>query len=111
MHVILHAAPTEGSVLVDIVTPGTTPATRAIEVIARRLRIVTDQNRCFLGEEEQRVISSLLRTFPEDFVAGLEDAAPPEPVPVPKLVDLRDGIATLDPMAGRKRPDWTYEPV
>ncbi len=82
-----------------------------VEVIARRLRIVTDQNRCFLGEEEQRVISSLLRTFPEDFVAGLEDAAPPEPVPVPKLVDLRDGIATLDPMAGRKRPDWTYEPV
>ena len=38
-HVILHAAPAQGSVLVDIVTPGTTPATRAIEVIARRLGV------------------------------------------------------------------------
>ena len=38
-HVILHAVPAQGTVLVDIVTPGTTPATRAIEVIARRLGV------------------------------------------------------------------------
>ena len=38
-----------------------------IEIIGQRLRDVTNQNRCFLGEEEQRVISSLLAPFPEDF--------------------------------------------
>jgi S-adenosylmethionine/arginine decarboxylase-like enzyme len=38
-HIILHAAPASGSVLVDIVTPGTAPAGRALEVIARRLGV------------------------------------------------------------------------
>ena len=81
-----------------------------IDVIARRLRNVTDQNRCFLGEEEQRIVSSLLREFPEDFVAEIERDAPVAPLPVPKIVDIRDGIATFDSMASRKLPDWTYAP-
>ncbi len=38
-HVIFHAVPSSGSMLVDIVTPGTTPAARALEVIARRLGV------------------------------------------------------------------------
>ncbi len=81
-----------------------------VDVIARRLRTVTDQNRCFLGEEEQRVISSLLREFPEDFVAGLEHNETLAVLEVPKLVDLRDGVATFDPTSARKLPDWTYAP-
>ncbi len=81
-----------------------------IEVIARRLRGVTDQNRCYLGEEEQRTISSLLREFPEDFVAEMERDRPVAPLPIPKIIDIHDGIATLDPMADRKLPDWTYAP-
>lgn len=81
-----------------------------VDVIARRLRIVTDQNRCYLGEEEQRVISSLLRGFPEDFVAGMERDAPIAALAVPKIIDIRDGIATFDAKAMRKQPDWTYLP-
>ena len=80
-----------------------------IDVIARRLRNVTDQNRCFLGEQEQRVVSSLLRTFPEDFVAQLEDPAVLDRLPVPKIVDIHDGVATYDAVTMRKLPDWTYE--
>lgn len=82
-----------------------------VEIIGRRLRNVTDQNRCYLGEEEQRVVSSLLREFPEDFVAELEHAAPVDSLPIPKIVDVRDGVATYDPMASRKLPDWTYAPA
>ena len=81
-----------------------------IDVIGRRLRNVTDQNRCYLGQEEQIVISSLLREFPEDFVAGIEHDESRPRLPVPKIVDLRDGIATFDPMTDRKLPDWTYAP-
>ena len=81
-----------------------------VDVIARRLRIVTDQNRCYLGEEEQRVISSLLREFPEDFVAEMERDAPVATLPIPKIIDIRDGIATYDATMMRKRPDWTYAP-
>jgi NADH-quinone oxidoreductase subunit F len=81
-----------------------------IEIIGQRLRDVTDQNRCFLGEEEQRVISSLLRKFPEDFSpeVTLTDL---ESLPVPKIVNIRDGIATYDETQQRKQPDWTYAPV
>jgi NADH-quinone oxidoreductase subunit F len=79
-----------------------------IELIGRRLLGVTDQNRCFVGEEEQRVISSLLREFPEDFVAGLERAPHGESIPVPKIIDIADGRATYDELQMRKQPDWTY---
>lgn len=82
-----------------------------VEVIGERLEGVTDQNRCFLGEEEQRVISSLLRTFPGDFVRELEGAAPLEPLPIPKIVDIHDGIAIYDDAQMRKQPDWTYAPA
>ena len=30
--------------------------------------------------------------------------------PMPKLLDLADGVATYDESFWRKRPDWTYEP-
>ncbi len=46
---------------------------RDIEVIGARLRSVTDQVRCYLATEEQVLIASLLRAFPEEFalhVAG-----------------------------------------
>jgi NADH-quinone oxidoreductase subunit F len=81
-----------------------------IEIIGQRLRDVTNQNRCFLGEQEQRVISSLLRTFPQDFSHDFP-ATSPEPLPVPKIVDIRDGIAIYDASQERKQPDWTYAPA
>jgi len=79
-----------------------------VEVIGARLDTVTDANRCFLGAQEQAVIGSLLRQFPEEFAAHLEGAAPAPEVPVAKLVDIRDGVATYDERQARKRPDWTY---
>ena len=83
-------------------------ALRDVEVIGERLRGVTDQNRCFVGEEEQRVISSLLVAFPDDFAAELETGAPVETLPVPKIVDLHDGGAAYDEWVAYKQPDWTY---
>jgi NADH-quinone oxidoreductase subunit F len=80
-----------------------------VAVIGARLLRVTDANRCFLGEQERRVIGSLLRAFPEEFVAHLEGtAAPVPPVQVPKIVSLSDGVATYDERQVRKRADWTY---
>jgi NADH:ubiquinone oxidoreductase subunit F (NADH-binding) len=79
-----------------------------IDVIGQRLRNITDQNRCFLGEEEQRVISSLLREFPDDFTAVLEGRVQPEPLPVPKIVDVHDGVADYDARQMSKQPEWTY---
>jgi NADH-quinone oxidoreductase subunit F len=82
-----------------------------IELIGARLSTVTDANRCYLGTQEQLVISSLLRAFPEDFVAHLEGAPPAPALPVPKLLDIVDGVAVYDSRQDRKRPDWTYAPT
>jgi NADH-quinone oxidoreductase subunit F len=80
-------------------------------VIGERLNDVTSQTRCFLANEEQIVISSLLRTFPEDFALELETPRALEAVPVPKIIDIRDGVATYDEKQGRKQPDWSYAPA
>jgi NADH-quinone oxidoreductase subunit F len=77
------------------------------EVIGERLRDVTSQTRCFLAEEEQRVIASLLVKFPEDFATDSPHDEPAS-VPVPKLIDLHDGVAVYDDRQERKQPDWTY---
>ena len=82
-----------------------------VAVIGARLANVTDANRCFLGTEEQRVIRSILRAFPEEFAAHLEGECPNPRTDLiaPKIVDLAGGVATYDYHHLRKRPDWTYE--
>ena len=82
-----------------------------VAVIGARLANVTDANRCFLGTEEQRVIRSILRAFPEEFAAHLEGECPnlrPDLI-APKILDLAGGVVTYDYHHLRKRPDWTYE--
>lgn len=82
-----------------------------IELTGWRLRSVTDGNRCFLPVQEQRVIGSLLNTFPEEFTDHLEQRACPLPreLVIPKVVDLQQGHVAYDDRQPRKRPDWTYE--
>lgn len=73
---------------------------------------VTDGNRCYLAVEEQVVVASILRAFPDEFAAHIETGrcAHRRQLPIPKLLDLADGKATYDESYWRKRPDWTYEP-
>ncbi|MCC7076874.1 MAG: NADH-quinone oxidoreductase subunit F [Acidimicrobiia bacterium] len=77
------------------------------------LERVTDGNRCFLAVEEMRVVSSVLRAFPDEFAAHIETGGCPRPDrrPLPKLVDLGEDGATYDESFWRKRPDWTYDEV
>ncbi len=80
-----------------------------LERIAERLSTVADANRCYLPVEEQRIISSILRSFPEDFVAHLEGGCPrPRDIVVPKIVDIRGDAVVYDQRQATKRPDWTY---
>ena len=82
-----------------------------LEQIAHWLDRVTDANRCFLGTEERQVVTSILQAFPDEIAEHLKGACPrPRRLPIWKLRDLRDGIATYDESFWRKRPDWTYEP-
>jgi NADH-quinone oxidoreductase subunit F len=79
--------------------------------ISHWLERVTDGNRCYLAVEEQAMVSSVLRAFPEEFAEHIEVGRCPRPrkLPIPKLVDLADGQATYDETFWYKRPDWTFE--
>ncbi|HET9444275.1 MAG TPA: NADH-ubiquinone oxidoreductase-F iron-sulfur binding region domain-containing protein [Acidimicrobiales bacterium] len=84
-----------------------------IELIGRLLRTVTDQTRCYLATEEQVMVASMLRTFPEEFTEHLEGrcrAPEPRRVLVPKVVELAGGAVVYDESQERKQPDWTYLP-
>ena len=78
--------------------------------VEARLRSVTDANRCFLGSEEQAVVSSILRSFPADVVEFLEHRVlDPRLVQVPLIKDIHDdGSVVYDTDHSRKRPDWTF---
>jgi len=71
---------------------------------------VTDGARCYLATEEREVVSSILRSYPEEFAEHLETGRCPRPreIVLPKIVDLEDGRVTYDESQARKRPDWTY---
>jgi NADH-quinone oxidoreductase subunit F len=91
-----------------------TATEQEIEVIGARLRSVTDQVRCYLATEEQVLVSSILRDFPEEFALHLEgrcSVEQPRHISVPKIVDVSDGVATYDDRHDRKQPDWTYAPA
>ena len=85
---------------------------RDLSAIAGWLEHVTDGNRCFLAVEEQVMVSSILRAFPDEFAEHIELHRCPRPrrLPIPKLVDLADGRAVYDESFWRKQPDWTFAP-
>jgi NADH:ubiquinone oxidoreductase subunit F (NADH-binding) len=76
-----------------------------VEAIGARLLTVTDANRCHLAVQEQALISSILRLFPEDVVSALEHGGiAGRGLDVPKLVELDE----IDPRQHTKRADWTH---
>jgi NADH:ubiquinone oxidoreductase subunit F (NADH-binding) len=80
-----------------------------LDVIAYRLAIVTDGNRCYLPVEERRVISSLLQAFPEDVAAALSgETGDWRDLVLPKIVDFGEAGVVFDENQSSKEPDWTF---
>ena len=82
-----------------------------VAVIGARLGNVTDGNRCYLPVEEQHVVGSILRAFPDEFAAHLEGNCPNPRTDLiaPVIVELENGAVTYDESHRRKLPDGTYE--
>ena len=88
------------------------PATTTTSRSSRHwLERVTDGNRCYLAVEEQLVVSSVLRAFPEEFAEHIELGRCPRPAHAadPQARRPRRRRATYDETFWRKRPDWTYD--
>lgn len=71
---------------------------RDLDAITGWLGHVTDGSRCFLAAEEQIVVTSILRAFPDEFAEHIELGRCPRRrrLPIPKLIDLADGRAVYD---------------
>jgi NADH-quinone oxidoreductase subunit F len=79
--------------------------------VERALATVTDGNRCYLAVEEEKLVSSILRLFPEDVVAHEEGRCTlRHDLALPLLVGFDSARAKFvyDEKQARKRPDWTY---
>jgi len=82
------------------------------EALASHVATVTDEARCALAGQQQRVIGSLLSLFPDAVQAHCEDAAAPDDtVLIAPMVDIKDGQAILDESHRTKQPDWTFDEV
>ena len=80
-----------------------------LDEVRRRLETVAFGARCSLATQEQVVVGSILETFGAEVEARVEHTAHPgEEVAIVPMVELRDGVATLDEEFARKQPDWTY---
>jgi NADH-quinone oxidoreductase subunit F len=86
------------------------PEPNDAEELASRVTTVTDEARCNLATQQQRVIGSLLSLFADAVQDHFEDAAvPDDPILIAPLVDITDdGRAVLDERHRAKQPDWTF---
>ena len=80
--------------------------------IRERLETVTGGARCSLAAQHQAVVGSLLDAFPDRLEAHLEPDFPPVDVDlIAELVEIGEGVATVDTSFADKQPDWTFDAV
>ncbi len=81
----------------------------AEERLRDRLTTIVDGARCTLAEQHRAVVTSVL-DHASDAVGGHVDASLPDAaaVLVAPIVDIVDGLATLDSAQADKLPDWSY---
>jgi NADH:ubiquinone oxidoreductase subunit F (NADH-binding) len=67
-----------------------------VDALRYWLARVTDGNRCYLAVQERLVVGSVLATFPDEVEehVALDRCPRPRPIVLPRLADLRDGVAT-----------------
>lgn len=80
-----------------------------LDLVQRLLSTVTEGARCFLAQQQQEVVSSVLQLFPEVVEAHRDRTLPtPDPVLVAPIVRFEGERAVLDERQAQKQPDWTY---
>ena len=78
--------------------------------IQKRIDTVADGARCYLAQQHQNVLHSLLELYGDEVEAHLAGRAPGvEPELIAELVDIADGVATWDERHRDKQPDWSYD--
>lgn len=82
-----------------------------LDAVADRVSTVADEARCFLAQQHQNIIGSVLRLFPEQLRVHLGEHPAAEAVLIAPIVDIVEGAAVLDPEHATKQPDWSHDEV
>ena len=83
-----------------------------LETLQERVETVADGARCYLAQQHQNVLASLLELYGEEVQAHVDGGAEPvDPALIAELVDIDDGVATWDERHREKQPDWSYDEV
>jgi NADH:ubiquinone oxidoreductase subunit F (NADH-binding) len=86
------------------------PAGTDLEELELRLSTITDGARCYLAQQHQFVVQSLLDKFADAVVAHVDGrAAAGERAPVAAVADLAGTEVALDERQLTKQPDWTWD--
>ena len=85
---------------------------RELAAIDERVATVADGARCYLANQQQVVVGSLIERFPGLVAAHADGTATPvEPSVVAELLDVSAGTAVVDLHHREKQPDWTFDEV
>ena len=83
-----------------------------LSTIQKRVDTVADGARCYLAQQHQNVLTSLLELYGDEVQAHVGGGAEPvEPELIAELVDIDDGVATWDERHREKQPDWSFDEV
>lgn len=83
-----------------------------LDVVLEKLETVTEGARCFLAQQHQTVVGSIIAEFHGQFRAHADattEAA--ESYPIAEILDLQGDAVLIDEQQLRKQPDWTYDDV
>jgi NADH-quinone oxidoreductase subunit F len=80
-----------------------------VDVVKHRIDTVAFGARCSLATQTQVVIGSIVDAFGAEIEGRVAHTGHRgEELQVVPMVELRDGVVTLDAEFARKQPDWTY---
>ena len=83
-----------------------------LDVVVDRLGTVTTGARCYLANQHQLVVESILELFPDQVRAHVDGQAEAAEVElITPILDLVDGRAVLDHAHLDKQPDWGFADV
>jgi NADH:ubiquinone oxidoreductase subunit F (NADH-binding) len=82
-----------------------------LAAIADRVSTVADEARCYLAQQHQNVIDSVLRLFPGKLRVHLAEEPAAAPELILPIVDIVDGQAVLDLDHLTKQPDWSHDKI
>ena len=77
--------------------------------ILERSRTVSDEARCYLAQQHQNVIASVMERFPDALQRHVDGAAAADAYLIEPIADWVDGTFVPDDSQRGKQPDWSFD--